>query len=249
MTYCDLLRMTVLLAAGAATALAAVTVIAVSGSEDTLTIYVAAVWWTVALVGGFMLGRPSRAAEAIRPALADARMATALPSMGNPTRAALARLWPIGAFALIAGVLGFVFHGVAAIGAGLRACRRAHLALARGCRRGDRGAGRRSLLRRAGVGAAAGQADPDPGPPPRPAAAGTPASPTDRDGMKKGRAAYRAPLVASDLPRRGPGLPAPLRSTSRRAPCCRGYGSEPASRRSPGLRSQLRRGTRSGIPP
>jgi hypothetical protein len=118
MAFCDLLRMTVLLAAGAATVLAAVTVIAVSGSEDTLTIYVAAVWWTVALIGGLLLGRPARAAEAIRPALADARMATALPSMGNPTRAALARLWPIGAFAVIAGVLGFLFHGVAAIGAG-----------------------------------------------------------------------------------------------------------------------------------
>jgi hypothetical protein len=118
MAFCDLLRMTVLLAAGAATVLAAVTVIAVSGSEDTLTIYVAAVWWTVALIGGLLLGRPARAAEAIRPALADARMATALPSLGNPIRAALARLWPIGAFAVIAGGLGFLFHGVAAIGAG-----------------------------------------------------------------------------------------------------------------------------------
>jgi hypothetical protein len=118
MTYCDLLRMTVLLSAGAATALAAVTVIAVSGSEDTLTIYVAAVWWTSALIGGLILGGPARAAEAIRPALADARMATALPSISNPTRAALSRIWPIGAFALIAGVLGFVFHGVAAVGAG-----------------------------------------------------------------------------------------------------------------------------------
>jgi hypothetical protein len=118
MTFCDLLRMTVLLAAGAATALAAVTVIAVSGSEDTLTIYVAAAWWTVSLVGGLVLGSRPRAAEAIRPALAEARMATALPSLGNPNRAALARLWPIGAFAVIAGGLGFVFHGVSAIGAG-----------------------------------------------------------------------------------------------------------------------------------
>jgi hypothetical protein len=118
MTFCDLLRMTVLLSAGAATALAAVTVIAISGSEDTLTIYVAAVWWTVSLVGGLVLGSRPRAAEAIRPALAEARMATALPSLGNPNRAALARLWPIGAFAVIAGGLGFVFHGVSAIGAG-----------------------------------------------------------------------------------------------------------------------------------
>jgi hypothetical protein len=118
MAYCDLLWMTVLLAAGAATALAAVTVLAVSGTEDTLTIYVAAVWWVVALVAGLVLGRPARAADAMRPVLADARTATTLPSIGNPTGAALARLWPIAAFALIAGVLGFIFHGVSAVGAG-----------------------------------------------------------------------------------------------------------------------------------
>jgi hypothetical protein len=117
-TFCDLLRMTVLLAAGAATVLAAVTVIAVSGGTDTLTIFVAAGWWTVALIGGLVLGRPSRAAEAMSPLLAQARLATALPEIGNSTRAALARLWPIGAFAVIAGALGFIFPGVAAIGAG-----------------------------------------------------------------------------------------------------------------------------------
>jgi hypothetical protein len=117
-TFCDLLRMTVLLAAGAATVLAAVTVLAVSGGDDTLTIFVAAGWWTIALIGGLVLGRPSRAAEAMAPVLAQARMATALPEIGNPTRAALARLWPIGAFAVVAGGLGFVFPGVAAIGAG-----------------------------------------------------------------------------------------------------------------------------------
>jgi hypothetical protein len=118
MAFCDLLRMTVLLAAGAATVLATVTVIAVAGSSDTLTLIVAAVWWTIALVGGLILGRPARAAEAMRPVLAQARTATSLPSIGNPTRAALARLWPIGAFAVIAGGLGFVFPGVAAVGTG-----------------------------------------------------------------------------------------------------------------------------------
>jgi hypothetical protein len=118
MTFSDLLRITVLLAAGAATVLAVVTVIAVSGGTDTLTIFVAAGWWTVALVAGLLLGRPERAAEAMAPVLAEARMATALPEIGNPTRAALGRLWPIGAFALIAGGLGFVFPGVAAIGTG-----------------------------------------------------------------------------------------------------------------------------------
>jgi hypothetical protein len=118
MAFCDLLRTTVLLAAGAATVLAAVTAIAVAGEDDTLTLIVAAVWWTIALVGGVVFGRPRRAAEAMQPVLAQARTATAMPEIGNPTRAALARLWPIGAFALIAGVLGFIFPGVAAVGTG-----------------------------------------------------------------------------------------------------------------------------------
>jgi hypothetical protein len=118
MAFCDLLRMTVLLAAGAATALAAVTVVSATGANDTLTLFVAAGWWVVALVAGLILGRPARAAEATRHVLAEARMATALPSLDNPTRAALARLWPIGAFAVIAGGLGIVWPGVAAIGTG-----------------------------------------------------------------------------------------------------------------------------------
>jgi hypothetical protein len=118
MAFVDLLRMTVLLAAAAATALAAITVISATASDDTLTIYVAAAWWVAALVGGVILGRPSRAAEAMRPALTEARMATALPELGNPTRAALARLWPLAAFAAIAGGLGLVYSGVAAIGTG-----------------------------------------------------------------------------------------------------------------------------------
>jgi hypothetical protein len=118
MAFCDLLRMTVLLAAGAATALAAITVVSASGSDDTLTLYVAAAWWIAALVGGIILGRPARAAETMRPALTEAKTATALPSLENPTRAALARLWPLAAFALIAGGLGLVFSGVAAIGTG-----------------------------------------------------------------------------------------------------------------------------------
>ena len=118
MAFCDLLRMTVLLAAGAATALAAITIVSATGSSDTRTLYVAAGWWVLALVGGVILGRPARAAEAMRPALAQARMATALPSLENPTRTALGRLWPLAAFAAIAGGLGLVYSGVAAIGTG-----------------------------------------------------------------------------------------------------------------------------------
>src|ERR1700754_5287298 len=118
MAFCDLLRSTVLLAAGAATVLAAVTAIVVGTTGDTLTLFVAIGWWIVALVGGLVLGRPSQAADAMRPVLAAARTATAVPAIGTPARSALSRLWPIAAFTLIAGVLGFIFPGVAAVGAG-----------------------------------------------------------------------------------------------------------------------------------
>jgi hypothetical protein len=118
MSFCDLLRMTVLLAAGAATVLAAVTAIVVGTTGDTLTLFVALGWWIIALIGGLILGRPSQAAEAMRPILSQARTATAMPEIGSPATAALGRLWPIGAFAVIAGGLGFVFPGVAAVGAG-----------------------------------------------------------------------------------------------------------------------------------
>ena len=118
MAFCDLLRTTVLLAGGSATALATVTVIAANRSDDTLTLLVAAGWWTVALIAGLILGRPQRAAQAMGPVLAGARTAPTLPQTESPGRAALARLWPLGAFAIVAGALGFVFPGVAAIGTG-----------------------------------------------------------------------------------------------------------------------------------
>ena len=119
MAYCDLLRTTALLAGGAATALAAVTVIAANQDRDTLTLIVAAGWWPLALVIGVVLGRPARAAEAIAPVLASARTTPSLPTDSEtPGRAALARLWPLIAFACVAGALGFVWPGVAAIGTG-----------------------------------------------------------------------------------------------------------------------------------
>ena len=117
MAFCDFLRMTVLLAAGAATALATVTVVTADRDADTTTLIVAAAWWTISVGVGLYLGRPARAADAMRPLLAGARMTPTLPT-DNPGRVAVARLWPLGAFALIAGALGFLFPGVAAIGTG-----------------------------------------------------------------------------------------------------------------------------------
>lgn len=117
MPYTDLLRITVFLTAAEATALGAIAAVAAGrDGEDTIAI-VAAAWWAIALVLGLYLGRPARAADGVRDALARARTATALPDEA-PERIAIARLWPIGVTAAIAGVLGVIFPGVAAVGAG-----------------------------------------------------------------------------------------------------------------------------------
>lgn len=117
MPYTDLLRITVFLTGAEATALGAITAIAAGRSEDGTAVIVAAAWWLIALVLGIYLGRPSGAADGVRDALARARTATSLPEH-SPGRIAAIRLWPIGLTALAAGVLGILFPGVAAIGAG-----------------------------------------------------------------------------------------------------------------------------------
>jgi hypothetical protein len=117
MPYTDLLRVIVLLTGAEATALAAITALVSNRDSDTTTLMVAAVWWLVALAIGMYLGRPSRAADGLRDALARARTATSLPPE-TPSRIAIARLWPIAVTAIAAGALGVFFPGVAAIGAG-----------------------------------------------------------------------------------------------------------------------------------
>lgn len=117
MPYTELLRVTVFLTGAEATALAAIAAIASNRDDDTTTIVVAAVWWLAALIIGLYLGRPGRAADGLRDALARARTATSLPPE-PPARIALARLWPIAVTAVAAGALGVLFPGVAAIGAG-----------------------------------------------------------------------------------------------------------------------------------
>jgi len=117
MPYTDLLRVTVFLTGAEATVLGAITALAAGREGDATTVYVAAGWWLIALVLGLWLGRPSRAADGVRDALARARTATALPE-DSPSRISAARLWPIGVTAIVAGVLGLIYPGVAVIGAG-----------------------------------------------------------------------------------------------------------------------------------
>jgi hypothetical protein len=115
--FTDLLRTSVFITGAEATALGAITAIAVGRDNDSTTLVVAVAWWLVAVVIGFWLGRPARAAEDMRDVLARAKTATSLPSQ-SPTRIAVGRLWPMALFAIAAGALGVFLPGVAAIGAG-----------------------------------------------------------------------------------------------------------------------------------
>jgi hypothetical protein len=117
MPYTDLLRITVFLTGAEATALGAITALAAGREDDPMTVVITAAWWLIAFILGIYLGRPSRAADGVRDALAGARTATSLPD-DAPGRIAAGRLWPIGLTALIAGILGAIFPGVAAVGAG-----------------------------------------------------------------------------------------------------------------------------------
>jgi hypothetical protein len=115
--YTDLLRVTVFLTGAEATVLGAITAIGANRDGDATTVLVAAAWWLASVAIGFYLGRPIRAAEDVRDVLARARTATSLPQE-SPARIAAGRLWPIVLTALLAGGLGLLFPGVAAIGAG-----------------------------------------------------------------------------------------------------------------------------------
>jgi hypothetical protein len=117
MLFVDLLRLTVLLIAGSATALGAVSVIAAKQDDGHTTLIVAGVWWALAIVLGLLLGSSTRAGEAMSRALASARTSTSLPTE-SPGRIAFLRLWPIGAFAVIVGALAWLLPQVAAVGAG-----------------------------------------------------------------------------------------------------------------------------------
>jgi hypothetical protein len=117
MLFVDLLRLTVLLIGGSATALGAVTVVAAKQDADDATLIFAGAWWAAAAVLGIVLGGSARAGEAMTGALAQARTAASLPT-ATAGRILFLRLWPIAAFAIIVGGLAWLLPQVAAVGAG-----------------------------------------------------------------------------------------------------------------------------------
>lgn len=118
MLFSELLRLTVFLFAGVATALGAVSVLLANQEAPSfLGLAILGGWWLVATLLGLLWGTTERSAEALSPALRSARTQTALPQE-TETRIAFMRLWPIGAFGLICIVAGGVWPQVTAIGTG-----------------------------------------------------------------------------------------------------------------------------------
>ena len=117
MQFKDLLRGAVLLVAVEATGLAAISAVTVNGTGDDVLAALMLGWWVVAFGVGVWLGRPSRTRQVLAGPLSAARTTTSLPSE-SPARIALARLWPVGVFALVTGGLGPVLPQVPAIATG-----------------------------------------------------------------------------------------------------------------------------------
>jgi len=117
MQYKDLLRGTVLLVAIEATGLAAISAVTINGTGEDRLAALSLGWWLIAIAVGVWLGRPSRTAEVLRGPLAAAKTSTQLPAE-TPTRIALARLWPIALFAIVAGAAGPLWPQVPAIATG-----------------------------------------------------------------------------------------------------------------------------------
>ena len=117
MRYGDLLKATVLLAAGAATLLATLAIIGITQEDDRVVIYVTAGWWVAAVVIGSVMGARADASPAIARLLADARMQSTLPEM-HPGTTMVNRLWPLLLATVGSGAAAFVEPQVASVAAG-----------------------------------------------------------------------------------------------------------------------------------
>ena len=117
MRFADLLRTTVLLSAGAATALAAACVVGTANDPGSSIAVQAAAWWAIAAVIGALLGRQAATTPPIASALAEARAATSMPEE-RPWPTVLNRLWPLLLATAVAGSLAFLAPQVPGIAAG-----------------------------------------------------------------------------------------------------------------------------------
>jgi hypothetical protein len=118
MRFVDFLRSAVLLCAGAATALAAVTVLSSGASQsgDVLVLVIAG-WWLVAALIGAWLGRQAQTNSPIARLLASAKSTASLPEQ-RPGSLLLNRMWPLLLSTLLALGLGLIAPQVPGIATG-----------------------------------------------------------------------------------------------------------------------------------
>lgn len=106
-----------LLSAGAATALAAVAVLASSTSSEKSLILFAVGWWVVAAAIGLRIGRRAQTNPPIARLLSSAKTSTTLPEH-HPSAILVNRLWPLLLFTLLSGGLAFLAPQIPGIAAG-----------------------------------------------------------------------------------------------------------------------------------
>jgi hypothetical protein len=118
MRFVDFLRSAVLLCAGSATALAAVTVLSSGASQsgDVLVLVIAGWWLVAALIGGW-IGRQSQTNSPIARLLASAKSTASLPEQ-RPGSLLLNRMWPLLLSTLLALGLGLIAPQVPGIATG-----------------------------------------------------------------------------------------------------------------------------------
>jgi hypothetical protein len=115
--FVDFLRTTVLLSAGAATALAAVTVLAAAADNNHLLVPVSVGWWLIASVIGLRMGRRAETSPPIAKLLSSAQTSSTLPEQ-HASAILLNRLWPLLVFTLLSGGLAFLAPQIPGIAAG-----------------------------------------------------------------------------------------------------------------------------------
>jgi hypothetical protein len=113
----DFLRVSVLVYGAAATVLAIVSVVGATRADTNTLVYVAAVWWCVAVLAGMWLGRRHEPTEAIGTLLAEARSTNSLPEL-EPGAIMFNRLWPVLLATVLAGATGFFFPQVPVVATG-----------------------------------------------------------------------------------------------------------------------------------
>jgi hypothetical protein len=113
----DFLRVSVLIYAAAATTLAVISVVGATRADTNTLVYVAAVWWCVAVLAGLWLGRRPETTEGIGTLLAEARSTNSLPQM-EAAAILFNRLWPVAVVTVLAGAIGFFFAQVPVVATG-----------------------------------------------------------------------------------------------------------------------------------